>query len=185
MLAANSGWPVANTASCLRSSSAISWRVSSAKRTSCGVMGAIMGRCHTAISWICQPLADTSDQLCKPRRGRHDQLPRKAGKSEHQAGARMRGAIEAADGADDDAGLPRGGLDGEVGGSVLQIGNQMHALIGQRHVELARRAARQRLGQRIALLAIELAHAADMRGEMALLHELGCDDLLHRRGLAV
>jgi hypothetical protein len=38
MLAANSGWPVAKTASCLISSSAISSRSSSAVRTSDGVM---------------------------------------------------------------------------------------------------------------------------------------------------
>ena len=68
---------------------------------------------------------------------------------------------------------------------LLSPGDEVHALIGQRHLEPAGGAARQCLRQRIALLAIELADAADVRGEMALLHELGNDNLLQRRGLPV
>ena len=51
----------------------------------------------------------------KARGGRHDQLPREAGKAEHKAGPRTGGTVKAADGADDDAGAPRRRLDFDVG----------------------------------------------------------------------
>jgi hypothetical protein len=60
------------------------------------------------------PAADGNERR-KPRGRRHDQLPRESGKAEHQARARARGAIEAADRTDDDAGALGRRLDGEVG----------------------------------------------------------------------
>src|SRR5262249_3483717 len=105
------------------------------------------------------------DDFRKLRRGRHDELPRKAGKSEHQAGARTRRAIETADRAHDDAGAPGGGFDREIGRAALQISDEVHALVGKRDLELAGRATLQSGGERVALLAIELAHAADMGGK--------------------
>ncbi len=129
--------------------------------------------------------AAAGNERRKPRGRRHDQLPREAGKSKHQARPRARRPVEAADRAHDDAGAQGGRLDGDVGRGVAEICDEMHALIGQRHIEPARGAACERLGERIALLAIEQAHAADMRGKIALLHELRNDGLLQRRGLAV
>jgi hypothetical protein len=61
----------------------------------------------------------------------------------------------------------------------------MHALIGPNNVEPIRPATHQRLRQRVALLAIQFAHATNVRSEMALLHELGNNDLLQRRGLSI
>ena len=67
----------------------------------------------------------------------------------------------------------------------MQIGDEVHALIGHRKVEPIRGATHQRLRQRVALFAIELPHAANVRSKMALLHELGNDCLLQRRRLAI
>ena len=61
----------------------------------------------------------------------------------------------------------------------------MHALIRHIDIEMIRRAAGQRCGQRIALLAIERAHAADVGGEMAFAQEFRCDGLIKARRLPV
>src|SRR5437764_5068190 len=68
------------------------------------------------------------DERRKARGRRHDQLPRESGKAEHKAGPRARDAVEAADGADDDACALRRRLDLDIGGAVAQIGNEVHAL---------------------------------------------------------
>jgi hypothetical protein len=89
--------------------------------------------------------AAVGNERRKPRGRWNDQLPRESGKAEHQAGPRARFAVKAADRADDDAGTPGRCLEGDVGRAVAQICDEVHALIGQRHVQPARRAARQRL----------------------------------------
>jgi hypothetical protein len=61
----------------------------------------------------------------------------------------------------------------------------VHALIGHRNLEPIRGAPHQRLCQRVALFAIELAHATNMRREMAFLHERANNRLLQRRRLAI
>src|ERR1700681_2220438 len=125
------------------------------------------------------------DERREPRARRYDQLPRKPAEPQHEAWARTRCAIEAADCAHDDAGALGCGLDRDVGRSVAQVDDEVHALIGHRNVEPIRCATHQRLRQRVALFAIELAHATNVRSEIALLHELGNDRLLQRRRLAV
>ena len=97
----------------------------------------------------------------------------------------MRRTIEAADRAHDDTGALGAGLDSYIRRSVAQIGDEVHALIGHRNVEPIRGATHQCLRQGVALFAILLAHTANVRSEMALLHELGNDRLLQRRRLAI
>src|SRR5215831_8024871 len=74
--------------------------------------------------------AAVGNERRKPRGRRHDQLPRESGKAEHQARPGARCAVEAADRADDDAGAPGRRLDGDVGRTVAQICDEVHALIG-------------------------------------------------------
>src|SRR5882757_8949325 len=125
------------------------------------------------------------DERRQPSGRRYDRLPRKPAKPQHETCAGARCAVEAANRAHDDTGALGAGLDSDVRRSVAQIGDEMHALIGDRNVEPTRRATYQRLRQRVALFAIELAHAANVRSEMALLHELGNHRLLQRRRLAI
>src|SRR5215510_7694867 len=74
--------------------------------------------------------AAVGNERRKPRGRRHDQLPRESGKAEHQARPGARCAVEAADRADDDAGAQGRRLDGDVGRTVAQICDEVHALIG-------------------------------------------------------
>ena len=90
----------------------------------------------------------------KPRGRRYDQLPRKPAEPQHDAWARARCAIKAADCAHDDAGPLGCGLDRDVRRSIAQVGDEVHALIGHRNVEPFRCAPHQRLRQRVALFAI-------------------------------
>src|SRR6516225_918990 len=74
--------------------------------------------------------AAVGNERPKPRGRRHDQLPRESGKAEHQAWPGARCAVEAADRADDDARAQGRRLDGDVGRTVAQICDEVHALIG-------------------------------------------------------
>ena len=75
------------------------------------------------------------DERREPRARRYDQLPRKPAEPQHEARARTRCVIEAADCAHDDTGALSAGLDSDVRRSVAQIGDEVHALIGHRNVE--------------------------------------------------
>src|ERR1700720_333450 len=95
----------------------------------------------------------SSDTLGDERRqpsGRwYDRLPRKPAKPQHETCAGVRCAIEAADRVHDDTGAFGAGLASDVGRSVAQIGDEMHALIGHRKVEPIRCATHQCLRKRV------------------------------------
>ena len=126
-----------------------------------------------------------SDEHRKPRGRRYDQLPRKTAEPQHEARARARCEIKVTDCTHDDAGPFGCGFYLDVGRALAQIGDEMHALIGHRDLEPIDGTPRQDLHERVALLAILLAHTTNMRCEMALLHELANDRLLQRRRLAI
>jgi transposase InsO family protein len=84
-----------------------------------------------------------SDERCKARGRWYDQLTRKTAEPQHEAWARARCAIKAADCAHDDAGPLSRSLDRDVGRSIAQVGDEVHALIGHRNVEPVRRAPHQ------------------------------------------
>ena len=70
--------------------------------------------------------------------------------------------IEATDRAHNDAGAFSHGFDGDIRKALAQIGDEMHALIGHRDIEPIRGTANQCLGQRVALLTIELCRMRRM-----------------------
>jgi hypothetical protein len=88
------------------------------------------------------------------RARRYDQLSRKPAEPQHEAGARARCTIKAADCAHDNADPLGWGLDRNVGRSIAQVGDEVHALIGHSDVEPTCCATHQRLRQRVALFAI-------------------------------
>jgi len=61
----------------------------------------------------------------------------------------------------------------------------VHSLIGRLYGQAIPQPADKRRHQCIALLAIEHAHAPDMAGKMAFLHEFGDDGLRQGRWLPV
>jgi hypothetical protein len=128
---------------------------------------------------------NVSDKGRESRRRRHDQLSRKPTKSQHQTRARADGVMEATDRAHNDAGAFGYGFDGDIRKALAEIGDEMHAQIGHRDIEPIRSTAHQCLGQRVALLTIELPHATNVGGEMTLLHEFGDDRLLQCRWLSI
>jgi hypothetical protein len=74
-----------------------------------------------------------------------------------------------------DAGPRRRGLDGKIAPVWGQVGDEVHALVGDRHRQLPGAVAQQGCRERVALFAVELAHAPDVRCEVPLLHERGDD----------
>src|SRR5262245_60159900 len=105
-------------------------------------------------------------------------MTRVAGEAQQQCGTRARGFVKPAHRPDNDAARARGVFDIDIRYAAAKITDEMEALVRVFNGNDVACLTREAGNERVTLVAVQKAHAADMSNQVTLSHEFSKNSLV-------